>query len=116
MEKNALQKYLPLFIAGGLALIVVIYYVSSGQSSRDTNISNLEKSSSVQKVETKENNTVLVNCKNGESYQVVFQAGQTNYDNMLYDRCGASGAISINEDFDNVQLSQEAAQKQSQQQ
>lgn len=90
MEKD-LKKYLPLMIAGGVALLVVIYYLSSGRSSLDNNMLQLEKASTVQHVEAKEDNTVVVNCKNGESYEIVYQPGQTNYQDLVYDKCGEAG-------------------------
>ena len=92
MQNDQLKKLLPLFIAAGVALVVVIYYLSSGRSSLDQNIRQLEKSSPVQHIQTTDN-TVLVNCKNGESYEIVYQPGQTNFQNLVYDKCGAEGAL-----------------------
>jgi len=92
MEKEALKKFLPLFIAAGVALIVVVMYSQSGRSSLDNNIRALEKTSTVEKVETKEN-SVVVKCKNGESYEIIYQEGQTTYEQLVYDRCGADGVM-----------------------
>ncbi len=97
MNKKVLQKYLPLFIAGGIALAAAIYYLASGHSSLDNNIRELEKSSTVEKVQTAGDNTILVNCKNGESYEIVYQPGQNDYQNLVYDKCGQEGEITASQ-------------------
>ncbi len=97
MHKDELKKYLPLFIALGIALIAAIYYFGSGHSSLDNNIRDLEKSSTVENVQTKDDNTIIVNCKNGESYEIYYPPGQTSYDNLVYDKCGSEGAVSVSQ-------------------
>lgn len=92
MEKETFKKYLPLFIAGGVALLAAIIYLTSGRGSLDNNMRELEKNSTVEHVETKEN-TVVVKCKNGESYEIVYKNGQTDYSGLVYDKCGADGGI-----------------------
>lgn len=92
MEKETLKKYLPLFIAGGIALLAAILYLTSGRGSLDNNTRELEKSSTVEQVEVKEN-TVVVKCKNGESYEIVYKNGQTDFNGLVYDKCGADGGI-----------------------
>jgi len=81
-------------VAGGAAFIGAIIYLASGHGSLNNNVRDLEKNSTVQKVESKQNNTVVVNCKNGESYEIVYKPGQTDYQNLVYDKCGEAGELS----------------------
>lgn len=91
MINDRLKKYLPIFVAGGMAIIVAGYYLISGRGSLDNNLRQLEKSAPVEKVETTDNNSVVVRCKNGESYEIVYEQGQTNYQDLVYDKCGEAG-------------------------
>jgi hypothetical protein len=95
MPKDELKKYLHLFIAVGIALAVAIYYFASGNSSLNNNIRELEKSSTIEKVQTTDSNTVVVKCKNGESYEIVYQPGQTNYQDLVYNKCGEAGELNV---------------------
>ncbi len=90
MQKDELKKYLP-FIAGGIALVGAVYYFGSGQSSLNNNVRALEKSSGVHYVESGVSNNVVIKCKNGESYEIVYQDGQTNYQDLVYNKCGEAG-------------------------
>lgn len=93
MLNPEMKKYLPLFVAGGIALIIAIYYFSSGKGSLNDNIRELEKTSTVEKVETTTNNTVVVHCKNGESYAIVFTKEQTDYQDSIYNKCSEAGGV-----------------------
>lgn len=93
MQNSELKKYLPLFIAGGIALVVAVYYLASGKNSLSENIRELEKTSTIEKVETTPNNTVVVHCKNGESYAIVFTKDQTDYQDSIYNKCSEAGGV-----------------------
>lgn len=93
MQPDELKKYIPLFVAAGAALIGAIWYIGTGRGSLDNNLRDLEKTSTVQKVETKADNTVVITCKNGESYEIVYKPGQTDYQNLVYDKCGEAGEL-----------------------
>lgn len=88
MENPEPKKHFPFIIAVAVALVVAMYYFASGQGSLSTNVRELEKSSTIQKVESTGSNTVTVKCKNGDSYEIVYQAGQTNYQDLVYNKCG----------------------------
>ena len=94
MDQQNFQKRLPLFIGIGLALIIVGFYIASGRSSMDQNMRELEKASTVEKVIPAENNTLLVQCKNGETYEIIYQKDQTNFQDLVYDKCGEAGVES----------------------
>ena len=85
------QKWAPFLIAIAIALMVVIYYVVSGRSSMDLNLRQLEKSTQIERTVATGDNTVVIKCKNGESYQIVYKAGQTNFQDLVYNKCGAEG-------------------------
>ena len=93
MPNAELKKYIPLFIAVGIALFVAIYYFASGKGSLSDNIRELEKTSTVEKVETTTDNTVVVHCKNGESYAIVFTKEQTDYQDSIYNKCSEAGGV-----------------------
>lgn len=93
MNKNLLKKYLPLIIALVVALIVAGYYLTSGRNSLDQNVSQLEKTTTVEQVQTV-NNGVIVKCKNGETYEVTYQPGQTNFQDLVFNKCGQLGVQS----------------------
>ena len=67
------------------------YYLISGRGNLDNNLRQLEQSKPVEKVETTSNNSVVVRCKNGESYEIVYEPGQTNYQDLVYNKCGDAG-------------------------
>ena len=90
--KPELKKHSPLFIALAAALVIAIFYLLSGQGSLDQNTRSLQKTAEIKQIQTKDN-TLVINCKNGESYEIVYQPGQTNYEGLVYDKCGADGAI-----------------------
>ena len=82
-------------IAAGCALIIAIWYLASGRSSLDENVRKLEQSSTVETVTSStEENTLLVKCKNGESYKIKYKAGQTEFNNLVYNNCGDLGVAS----------------------
>ncbi|MFA5829440.1 MAG: hypothetical protein WC843_03020 [Candidatus Gracilibacteria bacterium] len=89
-----LRHWLPMILALTIGLIAVVYYVISGRSSLDANMRQLEKSNQVEKTTSAGSNTILVKCKNGEQYKIMFEEGQTNFQDLVYNKCGAQGAES----------------------
>lgn len=87
-----LPKYFPVIIAIVLGLLAVFIYVLSGQNSFDQNLQQLNKNPFVEKTENKEGNKILVHCKNGDQYQIVFQQNQQNYNDLIFSACGPEGA------------------------
>lgn len=85
------KQHHALIIAAAIALLLVIYYFSTGTGSLNSNVRELEKSAPVQNVQPSTNNTVVVKCKNGDSYEIVYQPGQTNYQDLVYNKCGEGG-------------------------
>lgn len=83
-----------MILALTIGLIAVVYYVISGRSSLDANMRQLEKSNQVEKTTSAGSNTILVKCKNGEQYKIMFEEGQTNFQDLVYNKCGAQGAES----------------------
>jgi len=86
-------KHLPVILAVIVALIALAYYVFSGRSSLDLNTRNLQKSAQIEKTQTSSDNSMLIKCKNGESYEIVFKPGQTNFDDLVYNKCGPQGRL-----------------------
>jgi hypothetical protein len=94
MDKNFWKKYFPVIIAATLALIVAIYYLSSGKNNLNNNIHGLESSPVVDKVETSGDDSIVIHCKNGDTYGIVYKQGQTDYQDLVFNKCGPSGEIS----------------------
>ncbi len=89
-----LKHWAPVVIAVIIAIIAVAYYVMSGKSSLDANMRQLEKSNQVEKTTSAGSNTILVKCKNGQQYKIMFEEGQTNFQDLVYNKCGTQGAES----------------------
>ena len=98
MHKFDFKKWAPVILAAGCALIFAVWYLASGRSSLDENVRKLEQSSTVEGVTAStEENTLLVKCKNGESYKIKFKPGQTEFNNLVYNNCGELGIASTSQ-------------------
>ena len=86
-------QWVPFLIAVGIALIVVVYYVISGQNSMNLNLRQLESNTQIEKAQPTNKNSVVIKCKNGESYEIVYKSGQTNFQDLVYNKCGQEGEI-----------------------
>jgi len=88
---NKIKKYFPFIVAVAVGLIAVMYYVASGRSSQDQNIRALQNSPSVQNVEftteSEGQKTANIQCKNGQSYEIYYPPGSTNYDALANSKC-----------------------------
>jgi len=93
MNKNNLKQWAPFIIAVAIGLVVAIYYVMSGRSNLELNVRELEKASTVENVSIPDDTKVVVKCKNGESYEIIFKKNQTDYQGLVYDKCGEEGAL-----------------------
>ena len=85
------RRWLPFCFAVAIAAIVTLYYVFSGRGGLDINMRQLQNQNNIEKTTTTEKNTIIVKCKNGESYEIVYQEGQTKYDDLVYNKCGSAG-------------------------
>lgn len=85
------KEWTPFFIAIGVALIVVAYYVVSGRSSYDLNIRQLSQSTQIESVDAGNPKKIVIKCKNGESYSIVFKKDQPDYESLIFNSCGADG-------------------------
>lgn len=87
-----LPKHFPLIIAITAGVIAAFIYIISGRGSFDNNLQELSKNTAVEKIDRTQNNKILIHCKNGEKYEIVFQENQQNYDDLIFSACGANGA------------------------
>lgn len=100
MNQN-FHKWSPVLLAVALGIMVSGYYVFSGRGSYEHNVRQLqENQEKVDHVATDKlqsvsgsKNSLTIKCKNGESYEIVFKEGQTNFDDLVYDKCGAQGVL-----------------------
>ena len=74
-----------------IAAIATLIYFKGGRGSIDQNINKLEKNSAVQSVSHPDAKTLRITCKDGKVYNIIYQEGQTDYDNLVFDRCGQGG-------------------------
>jgi hypothetical protein len=91
MSDFSLKKFAPFLIAIVIALLGMTYYILSGRSNLDQNVRALKTSDQVKKTSTGENNSMVIDCANGESYEIVYPKGQTNFEDLVYNKCGAEG-------------------------
>jgi hypothetical protein len=85
MEK---EKVIPIIIALGAAILATGYYILSGRSSFDSSIRDVSNESRVASVEAKNQKLVEITCKDGRSYQITFDDGETSYDDLIFSNCG----------------------------
>jgi hypothetical protein len=91
------KNWTPLIVALSVAVVIAGWYMLSGKSSLDLNSRELQKDGTVQSI--KENGspngskTIAINCKNGESYEIVFTQDHQNYDDLVFNACGADGEL-----------------------
>ncbi len=85
------NNLLPFYIAAGIALVVTFMYIASGRGSLDVNTRELTQNKAVKAVETGDPQKIPITCKNGERYQIIFTEDQTNYNNLIFNACGAEG-------------------------
>lgn len=89
------KKNAPIIIAVAVALIALIYYMASGISSKDTNVRELQKGGQVERVgeaiQEDGQQKMTITCKNGESYEILYQKDQANFQDLVYNKCGEQG-------------------------
>ena len=78
------KNWTPLAIALSIAVVIAGWYMFSGKSSLDLNARELQKDGTVQSImengSPNGSKTIKINCKNGESYEIVFTQDHQNYD------------------------------------
>ena len=85
------NRHHPLLLTLAVALILAFLYLNSGTGSLNSNVHELEKASTIEQVQPSADNKVVVKCRNGDTYEIVYQDGQTNYQDLVYNRCGEGG-------------------------
>lgn len=92
MELTSTHKNrIPLYAAIAIAIIAVIYYIFSGQGSLDLGTRQLNNTKQIEKIDAGNPQDIKVKCKNGESYQILFKPGQSNYSDLIFNACGSEG-------------------------
>lgn len=88
MPNFNLKTIFPLIAAIILGIVGVIYYLNTGFGSKVGNVQKLQKENTVKEVKQNQNQTVTIQCKNGEKYEIVYRPDQTNYQDLVYNKCG----------------------------
>jgi hypothetical protein len=91
MNIKITKDWAPFFIAIAVALIVVVYYVVSGRGSYDLNVRQLGQNTQIESVNAQNPKNIIIKCKNGESYSIVFKKDQPDYESLIFNSCGAGG-------------------------
>jgi hypothetical protein len=63
-----------------IGTVALVYYIGSGKGSLDANVRSALTAPNIEKIDTTDDKKVIVKCKNGEIYQLLFDAAQQNYD------------------------------------
>lgn len=92
LSKEKFLKYLPLFIAVDIAIIVLIIYIVSGQGNLNTTTRNLQNNDpKVESVEVRDGQkgekNASIKCKDGSTYEIYYPPGETNYDAIGASKC-----------------------------
>ena len=93
MDQLFKNKWFPIIAAAIIGVIALTYYISSGKGSLDANIRGALTAPNIEKIDTTDDKKIVVKCKNGEMYQLLFNATQQNYDNLILNACGEEGTM-----------------------
>jgi len=91
MDGKLNKNLIPVFIALGIALLAVIWYVWSGRGSYDLNVRGLGVEGNVKTVEASDPKKITIKCKNGENYEISFKEDQSDYSDLVFNACGPEG-------------------------
>ena len=84
-------KYRHTILAFAIAAVIALIYIFSGHSSLDANTRQLNYTPGIQKVDSSNPQNVTVKCKNGQTYNILFDPDQKNYDGLIFNACGPDG-------------------------
>jgi hypothetical protein len=93
MDKILKNKWFPIIAAVLIGTVALVYYIGSGKGSLDANVRSALTSPNIEKIDTTDDKKVIVKCKNGEIYQLLFDAAQQNYDDLIMNNCGEDGTM-----------------------
>jgi hypothetical protein len=86
-----LKQNLPIIIAVLISTAALIYYLQSGGLSFDQKIQELKQSPTVENVSMESRNRITIKCKNGTSYELLFKKDNPNFEQLIFNACGAEG-------------------------
>jgi hypothetical protein len=81
------KKIIPLLLAVIIGLIATGYYVLSGRSSLDISTRALIGENNVKDVSVKNGREILVECENGDKFEITFQENQGSYEDLIFNAC-----------------------------
>jgi len=89
------KKWIPVLVAVIIAGAVLVWYISSGRSSLDLETREFVNGNGhdISEIDTSNPENILITCKNGEKYEIVFTQGQDNYDDLIFNACGEDGVV-----------------------
>lgn len=93
MDFKLNKNLIPLFIAIGIGLAAMAYYIWSGRSSYDLNVRGLAQEENIQSVGSVDAKKIAIRCKNGENYEITFKKDQGDYADLVFNACGPEGAL-----------------------
>lgn len=89
-----LKHALPFIVATIMAVAAVAIYVRTGQGSRESGLDQLKNTENIDQITQTGSQSLTIKCKDGTSYKISFKPGQSNYEDLVYNKCGAVGAES----------------------
>jgi len=81
----------PFIIAVAVGLIALVIYVFSGRGSYDTGVRELTTTPAIANIDATDTKNIKITCKSGENYEISFKEGQSNYQDLIFNACGAEG-------------------------
>lgn len=91
-NREQIKKYAPFAVAFLAALIVLIYYITSGQGSANVSTRTLQNSDpKVESVQIQDEpagtKNASIKCKDGSTYDIYYPPGETNYAAVAASKC-----------------------------
>jgi hypothetical protein len=91
-NRSQIKEYAPFAAAFLIALIVLIYYIFSGQGSSNVSIRNLQNSDpKVESVKIQDEaagqKNASIKCKDGSTYDIYYPPGETNFAAVAASKC-----------------------------
>jgi hypothetical protein len=88
---NFIKLHWQIFLALGLALIVLLIYLNSGRANFDQNLKSIQSNPQVTDVKVNQSSAgqtlATIECENGSKYEVYLPAGENNFDAIRAGKC-----------------------------
>jgi Tfp pilus assembly protein PilE len=90
------HQNIPIILAMLAAIAGVSWYIFTGHSGLDQATRQIvHQNDNVESVVIESNKRVEIKCKNGETYVIIFDEAKIDYNELVFNSCGAEGESTI---------------------